>query len=486
MRLKLMTGNMIVLLLVGLVSYLLVKREIEQTLASEIDGRIHDDATLLSQSWKLAGTELSQHVQNRARTSSVRQAMVAVGSEEKRRTRAFEVAEGIAKWFSNPARLSEKPQIVALIDETGRVLARNSDRNRMFGQSLLQKVSALQGALNTGETSYGVWKRNETLLRIAVAPVRSSQGATVGALLVGYDISNGFAKREAKRIGRDVIFVSDAGVYSTSTSVSVKDSLQKHLFGALEGATRAALNGRTSSPWTTEINGDEYVGVIGALPNTHKSKAAFAVIANKTKRLALSSVADVIPLLTLLGLLGLGVYSFIVANSLIKPLETIEEALLSVINGRTDVRVDVQSEEFGGLAYRINQLINLFTGVAEEDEKGRAVTSSGAWVAESMPTTHDLEAPSMDTPLLPQTMADPDADRLAAEPQGAYYARLYKEYVAAKRAAGEDVSNISKDRFIQRLKGNEGHLIKTHNAKMVRFKVVQDHGQVNLEPVIIK
>ena len=485
MRLKLMAGNMVVLLLVGLASYLLVKGQLDGKLAAEIDGRINADAQLLSQSLTLAGTELTQYVQNRAQTSGVRQALVAVGEKEQRQ-RAHSAAQDVAAWFGNSARRSEKPDIVAVLDETGRVIARDTDPNRMFGRSLMKELPTLRSVIEKGVALYDVWSRDGKLLQVGLAPVRTAQGGMLGALLVGYDLSNGFAKREAARLGRDVMFLSDSGVYSTSTSVGVKDGLQALLFGKLEGATRQALDGKTSSPWTAEVAGDEYVGVTGSLSNVSSLKAAFAVVANKTKHMSMSSVVNAIPILTLLGLLGLGVYGSIVANSLIKPLEQIEEDILGVINGQTNRRVEVQSDEFGGLAYRINQLINLFTGVAEEDDEGRAVISSGVWAAAQMQTTPDQQDPTMEAGDSPDPASDPDADRLAAEPEGAYFARLYNEYVAAKQAAGEDVSNVTQDRFIQRLKGNEGHLLKRHGARMIRFKVVTKGGQVDLQPVIIK
>ena len=70
-----------------------------------------------------------------------------------------------------------------------------------------------------------------------------------------------------------------------------------------------------------------------------------------------------------------------IANNVMDPIEQMEDDVLAVINGRGDVRLEIETPELGGLAYRVNQLINLYTGVAEEDDEGRAVTSSGGWEA---------------------------------------------------------------------------------------------------------
>ncbi|MCZ7678469.1 MAG: hypothetical protein M5U28_06735 [Sandaracinaceae bacterium] len=58
--------------------------------------------------------------------------------------------------------------------------------------------------------------------------------------------------------------------------------------------------------------------------------------------------------------------------------------------------------------------------------------------------------------------------------------------MSAKEALGENVSNITKDRFVQRLQANEKSLLKKHGCRMVRFQVQTKGTQVNLRPVIIR
>lgn len=82
---------------------------------------------------------------------------------------------------------------------------------------------------------------------------------------------------------------------------------------------------------------------------------------------------------------------------------------------------------------------------------------------------------------------DPEvAKQLEAEPEEQYHARVYQEYVDAKKAAGEDVSNIPQDRFVQRLDGNAKALARRHNVRAVRFQVQQRGNQVVLKPVLIR
>lgn len=485
MRLKLIAGNLIIVALVGLGSYVAVRTQLRAELVRELKDGIGDDSELFGRSWRADGARLADRVSRRAASRSVQQVFTASG-EANRRRRAFEAAQGVSRWFQDPARgRHERPSIVAVIDETGRVIARDTDPNRMFGEPLLGQLRVLRGVFKRGSARYGVWRHDNALLQVGAAPVRNDEGGIVGALLVGYDLSNGYAQRESEVIGHDLLFITDEGVYSTSTSVDVRDAVQASLYSApLDVETSAALAGKPTLPWTAMLRGAPHVGMTAVLPMARGVRAGYVVLARQDKHTALASVTDTILWLTLLGLLGVAIYGYIAANNVMEPIEQMEDDLLAVINGRSDVRLEVDTPELGGLSYRINQLINLFTGVAEEDEEGRAVTSSGAWEAVSI-TGPGAESQSESGPKGAARSDDPEAAALAAMPEPEYYAQLYADYVAAKRAVGEDVANVPEERFVERIRGNAEHLMKKHGATMVRFKVETIGGQINLKPVII-
>lgn len=485
MRLKLIAGNLVIVLLVGLGSYLVVRTQLRGELVRELKDGIGDDSELFARSWRADGARLAEGVAQRASSRSVQYVFTASG-EANRRRRAFDAAQDVSKWFQDPARgRDERPHIVAIIDETGRVIARDTDPNRMVGELLAGEIGVLRTVLKRGGSRYGVWRNDDKLLQVGVAAVRNDEGSIVGALMVGYDLSNGFAQREARLVGHDLLFITRERVYSTSTSVDVRDALEEALYAPpLDVETEAALRGKPTLPWNTELRGAAYVGVTAALPMARGAEAAYVMLAHQDTHTRLASLADMILWMTLLGLLGVVIYGTIIANQVMEPIEQMEDDILAVINGRSDVRLEVETQELGGLAYRVNQLINLFTGVAEEDEEGRAVTSSGGWEAVSI-TGPTGDASARSTTGGSQQAEDPDAAALAAVPEGQYYAQLYKEYVDAKRSIGEDVSNVAEERFVDRIRGNAEHLAKKHGARMVRFKVETIGGQVNLRPVVI-
>src|SRR5262249_27313327 len=136
MRLKIIAGNLVAVLLLGLVSYAVVSSDLRQELSGKVRAQIGNDQALLERSLRLTALEFVSLVKKRASDADVRSVFAAL-DESGRRTRAFDAAERSSTWFGDPARGSRgNPDIVVITDYSGKVLARNADRNRMFGNKL--------------------------------------------------------------------------------------------------------------------------------------------------------------------------------------------------------------------------------------------------------------------------------------------------------------------------------------------------------------
>lgn len=500
MRLKIIAGNLVIVLLLGGLSYVTVRSDVVGGLTERVHSRITNDQELFDRSWRLSAIEFLGHVTNRTTTRQVHAVFRAL-DEEGRRERGHRAANAVSRWFMDPARgRSGGPDVVAVTDERGRVIARDKDINRMHGEPLARALPTLQTVLREGRAHHDVWffDAENKLLQVGMAPVRNAAGSVVGSLVVGYDLSVGLARAEAEVLGREVAFLYDGDIYSSSLAPSQVEPVGQKMYGALGSRTEAALGGQVSSPWTLSLpEGASYVGVAAPLSLSPSAPVAYAIMANQDEALALADVARMILLFTLLGAGGILVYGFLIATSFLRPLERIEEGVLRVINGRTDARIDVQSAEFGGLAYRINQLINVFTGVAEEDSEGRLSHPPQAQASSEGPGQRTVSSEQSGTTARPTPptggggtdgiIDDPAmAAQLEAEAPDAYYERLHREYVGAKQAAGEDVSSIPKERFLQRIQGNEKALAKKHGVRMVRFHVEANGDHVALRPVLIR
>jgi HAMP domain-containing protein len=483
MRTKIIAGNLAVVLLVGLVSYAMVRSSLQAVLVDEVDSRIGRDYHLLERSFRLSALELVELVGSQASQPPLVDTFVTAIDETGKRGRAYDFAQRTAAWLADPARRGSAPDIVAVLDNHGRVVARNADRNRMYQQDL-NGVPAVRTALRGG-TATEIWTLTDEhkVLELAVAPV-VSDGHVLGALLVGYDVSNGLAESEGSLLGREVAFVFGDQVYSSSLSEGAEtEGLRAFIASDQQGPglIRAALSDQhtVSSGTRVSLAGADYIAVVGPVPGAGSNAFAMMVLGNRSAQQAKASSLSVILILTVLGVLIVLAYGFLIASTFLRPLEQMEETVLQVINGRTDLRIDIESAELGGLAYRINQLLNMFTGIDERDDEGRvsAVPDQPRWTDEADGKVDDSSSPATESP---------DTAQLGAEPEAQYYARVYREYVAAKQAAGEDVSNIAEDKFVQRLKSNEQKEAAKQNAKMVRFQVEVRGTQVNLKPVVIR
>lgn len=74
-----------------------------------------------------------------------------------------------------------------------------------------------------------------------------------------------------------------------------------------------------------------------------------------------------------------------------------------------------------------------------------------------------------------RSVAAPNVDIAAAtalrsEPEDAYYRRLFREYIEAKRTLGDPVDHITEANFVERIRGSEGEMREKH-GKSVRYRI---------------
>lgn len=497
MRLKIIAGNLAVVVLLGLFSYFMVRGDLRTALAAEVDAAIVNDQVLFDRSFQLSAYELVRNVGERAAARQVQDVFAGL-DEDSRRTRAFEAAESAVAWLGDPARGRRgAPDIVVVVDETGKTIARNGARNVMFGKVLTGPVPALAAVLKDGTARHDVWLENQDnkLMETAAAAIRNDQGTILGGLVVGYDLSNGLASREAALLGRDVAFLTEGHVYSSSlhSDTNLAKALNDFLFIGQKATTESVLTGKTpiAPAWNVTLEGSEFIGVTARLPMSVSQNVAYTVIGNRTAKMALASKTDVILYTVVLAALLVFGYGFVVGSALLRPIEQIEEGVLMVINGQTDHRLETDSPELGGLAYRINQLLNVLTGTEEDtgDEQGRVSVAQAEahWKDAAFADAGAAAGGGAGGGGADEVIDDAVlAAKLAAEDEQTYYARIHREYAAAKQALGESVGNITVDKFAQRLVGRADALTKQHGCRMVRFQVQTRDNQVVLRPVIIR
>lgn len=178
MRLKIIAGNLVALLLVGLGSYFVVRAQLSSRLEADVDAEIANDGVLFDRSWRLSGREFLERVVAQSMTQQVRDAFGGLDDDSRRR-RAHEASNAVAEWFRSSGQVREgAPDVVLVTDETGRVLARNQDPNRMVGHALGAELGAVRDVLADGVPRHDAWayRAEDKVLEVGIAPIRNAQG----------------------------------------------------------------------------------------------------------------------------------------------------------------------------------------------------------------------------------------------------------------------------------------------------------------------
>lgn len=290
------------------------------------------------------------------------------------RRRAFAECEAFAVVLKAPEYMNRSPELVAIIDENGIVIARNLNPNADPVQKDLKKeLVSVQKALQ-GKSVADIWKYREFLLAVGVAPI-IREGKVKGALLVGFDISNGIATEDSKLFGVGVTFMYKEGdkwkVHSSSVGKGPRrDDLNEEVQKLPKEEIEEILSSKEIKYISFELLNERFFGVIGRLPvRTPHTDAAFMLLTSVDEVLEPTEVLNWLWLYLGITLVLIVIASIVLTFHFLKPVEEIEEGLLRIINGDYKYKIDVKSEEVGGLGYRINQLVSVLLGEKEEVEE---------------------------------------------------------------------------------------------------------------------
>jgi HAMP domain-containing protein len=485
MRRNFVLGSVGLILVFGLLAHVLVRSSLAGRIDEAVDERIAVEGALLDRSFRLEALELTEQVRDRAATANAA-SIFAARDEGERRARAHDVANKVAEWFRDPSRRGKlgRPDVVVVTDRAGKVVARDRDPNRMFGDPLASSLPMLAAVLEDGRAESDVWSHEGQGLvtqQVAAAPIRDERGAIRGALVVGYGLTDGAVAAHAKLLGRDLALVVDGKVVAASLPRGAVTALEKALEEPSIAGSLDRLEARAEAPrFEVSLAGQDYVGLARRLPRAESTPVTAILLANRADADELTSAVGLVwPLTAAFAVIAI-VFAWIMVNSVLIPLSAIEEGVLSIINGNVRHRIELEDSELGGLAYRINQLVSVFVGESE----GATSTAEG-WGSLDSTLSH-TSSQSAAVPLPTDPVDDPDvAAALAAEPEDAYLARVFREYAAAKRSLGEDIGQISEAKFGERIQGSAQAMSQKHGCA-VRFRVEQSAGRVILRPVLLR
>jgi hypothetical protein len=485
-RMKIGLIAAIVLLALTAGVYAVVTRELRDSMVREVDAdvsraqRMHADVT------RLEAMEFASLVASLSRKPAV-VAVFDKADETGRRQAAFEQCEQLTNFLRTGG--APNPDIVAMIDSTGKVVARNLNPAAMYGEDLKAKYPAVATALR-GEATKDVWTLAGRMTRVAVAPIVQPDGTLRGALLVGYVVTARDARVKRDLLGTEVAYFHDGKVHTSSfvsegTGENAKEDgnkigpLNQALFQGDAWGNKALAKGGPTEIFHLTLDGQEYAAVAAPLQGNAFDKTSGVV--------TLASMSDALEPVSAVGgkLIGFGVLAIIVllgavvmtALRFIKPLDKIELGVAEIINGNIDYQFRPIGPDFEGLSNGLNVMLARLLGREEpnEDEPEEEQDETSRWRSDQVL----IEEGSGPGP-------SPEASALAQESEPVYFTRIFNEYVAALKAQGKPTKGITIQAFTAKLRLSEGGLKQRwKGCRMVRFKVNTQGSEVTLKPIPI-
>ncbi|MDI1450357.1 MXAN_5187 C-terminal domain-containing protein [Polyangium sp. 6x1] len=461
MRAKIIAVFTVVVLVVGVLAFALTRASLNPGSPRTDAARalVAAEAVL-----RVQAGEVERWLASQAADPKVREPFSA-GTGQARSDGATSVANGIkSATGKTPAMAGLAPSLVAIVDAKGTALGRDGSPF-LRGDDLGGIYPALRAGLAEGRAGSDVWvtpSRNEQML-VSWAPIRGENGQVLGGLLMGIALSDGLIGGVGAQTSGAPLWLqvkTQEGLRVVTRSKmdlgSIVDDKQLET-----GVSEALASGQAVDVATLVPDFAVKVSPLGGYGDGRRAVLVAATRAN--------TPATTILLFPFLGAMAVGIVLVAIAGhflgqSITRPVEEIEEGLLAIMNGRTDLRFQIVHPELGGLVSRLNSLLSQLLGVQEDEETG-APPPAHAARGKDFP-----EALAVDESLAQNRASGGEATALGAEAEAAYHQRIFDDYIRAKKSVGDPVDHITRDAFVARIVASEKQMAQKH-GKPVRYKV---------------
>ncbi len=377
MRSKIIAVNAGIVTVIAILTYVLLQTSLKEVVQNPAQRKKEVAQALRAASAQLAldALRLERWLEQSAAAESTRN-VLALGTPEARSEAATAEANRLrdaAVDQSTFARMA--PSLVLFVDAQGVVVGRNGSA-LMRGEQIAKQYPSLEDSLKTGMTGSAVWvnKQRQEQMLVSFAPLHSETGAVTGALVVGTPLSDERLTRTSDLTsGHTLMFglVSDANLSVIADSAATADDLSAANDGAVVAAARQAMSSGGVAAADAALQDRLY----GAVAVDGYGKTDAVLIASLPSSLVGSLNGLLWPVLAIggLGLVLVVVGGVLLGNYISAPISELEDGLLAIMNGQSDLRFQLEHPELGGLVFRINSLLNAMAGVAEDttDDQGR-------------------------------------------------------------------------------------------------------------------
>ncbi len=463
--------------------YLAVTSDLKASATQDADARVARAQRLNQHISRLAGIDLANLAAQQVRRPAVR-AIFDKTEETALRQAAFTECEVINDGLQKQAR---KADIVAVMDATGKVIARDLNPNADYGDMLGAKFPAVAQALK-GEAVNDTWTWQGRVHTVALAPIERADGRVAGGLLLGWVVSARTAQENRDLLGAEIGYFHNGKVHASSfvsaadpskEDVGRTQNLSKWLFDDAKLAQVALRQAAPSEVTHFVLEGTDYSVVAAPMPGNFADKSSgFVILASRSNGVGkLQMSGTKVVYLGVVAMLVVLIGVAMTARRFVRPLDQIELGVGEVINGNIDYTFKPVGPDFEGLSNSLNVMLARLLGRAEPNDEAVEDDEDAAgkrWTAEAM-VVEDTDGSA------PATVVA----ALAQESEAAYFPRLYNEYVSALRAAAQPHEGVSVLAFMAKLSLSEAGLREKWECKAVRFQVVAAGSDVHFRPVRI-
>ncbi len=485
------------------ISYFVTSKSFDERSKKDADAQLNRAHGVIGQVNQLEGIDVANKAEWLA---SFPEFLSAIKSEN---VRASQARIGFQKFTADEKKSPVKPDIIALLDKTGNVLAMSDVPSVVPKQWKNDKGESILPAINVVLKKKiiisDIWiKDGKSMMKVGVAPIidpeavvppEDTEGtaAIVGAIVVAYSQTAKETQKDKSLLGTDLAYYNlskdkdGKPTFDVIASSFTRANAEEDTAKARQLATELGKLSTDGKPVKAVISvgGTTYIAATDPLPRTatkafpadYPPVTSGVVVLSPIGGDETSSIAGTVKLFILLlggGALAIAMLGLYLSHRrLITQVDQVELGITEIINGNLDRTFRPVGPELDGLSNGLNVMLARLLGRPEPgeeefDEEGNPI----------VPGRVDFEE-GEDKPAV-----DPDIAALAQEAEPDYYKRVYTEYTAARKASGTP-DDVSFENFIAKLKVNEGKLKAQYQCRAVRFRVVTKDGKVSLKPVPI-
>ncbi|MEM9691145.1 MAG: MXAN_5187 C-terminal domain-containing protein [Myxococcota bacterium] len=387
-------------------------------------------------------------------------------------TEASNALEELAR--KDPAFRSAKIAKIFYIDPNGKVVGRNQSKLGR-GEDVGSRHPGMMATLKNGGSGSALWvdPNHQELAFVSYAAVLL-EGEVAGGVVVWTNFNDQRITRGAPE--GDTVQAYVGLPEGQTLQVQARKTGAPDLAPAVLTEAARAL----SAEQTISLSGlgDDQLGAAMSIQGLGEGSPAVVVAVVQVATVGgLTSLLGPVLGVLALGLILVAVGAYLIDNYVSEPVGDLEDGLLAIINGETDLRFELDHKVLGGLVFRINSLLNELLGVNEDDtdDEGRPSTAPSS--------SRFMAALNVDERMVALTLADvEEGHALRDEAAEDYYKRVYDAYRDAKRSLGDPVDHVRFAMFQQRIRGLETEMTHRH-GKPFRFRVELNAGEVVLVAV---